>query len=503
MAQVRCPVCGRRDEQELLATTDVDWRDDPVEIVRCSGCGNIVLSAVQPPSVYTEGDWDWYVEQIAGIESIAGMLAKVGAPPGARMLDVGCGYGFGLDTAQEIFGWDGIGLEPSLAAERGREDLGLDIRPGTLDDAFEPDERFDVIFASEVLEHVPDPRAFLGSVHRRLSDAGVFLMTTPDGGVVHADTPMTALYPALSVGAHEFLLTREGLEAALREAGFVANVWIEGVTLGALAARTADALRPTRREADVSTRDLVRYCEGRGATAAAGSPMAVGMAARRVKFAVAGNEFGLAEAALPDLRTAVRDRYGVDLDDPSTTVAIADQHSALIVVHYYVGVIELVHRRNPQLAADHFAAAAAVGLAQYEKHNLYPDPETPLLDLLARCHLALALAQFDPDRVPEALRGMDEAVARGAGDAALAADFRARAEGEVLARQTATGTTRVKARANAARVYRRLARARIPGVAAVARGIRGVVVGGGATPGRPSSGPPASGAAREDDHPIG
>ena len=98
------------------------------------------------------------------------------------MLDVGCGYGFGLDIAQTLFGWKGIGLDPSVAAERGRSELKLDIRPGTLDDAFEPSETFDVIFASEVIEHVPDPRQFLISVEQRLSDQGIFVMSTPDGG---------------------------------------------------------------------------------------------------------------------------------------------------------------------------------------------------------------------------------------------------------------------------------------------------------------------------------
>ena len=209
------PCVGARMTSSCLATTDVPWRDEPAEIVRCGDCGSVVISTVQPPSMYSEADWDWYVEQIAGIEAIAGMLVKVGAPSGSRMLDVGCGYGFGLDTAQVLFGWEGIGLDPSLAAERGRADLGLDIRPGTLDDAFEPEERFDVIFASEVLEHVPDPRAFLTSVHRRLSERGVFLMTTPDADAVTPETPMTVLYPALSVGAHEFLLTRAGLERML------------------------------------------------------------------------------------------------------------------------------------------------------------------------------------------------------------------------------------------------------------------------------------------------
>jgi len=502
-ADVRCPVCSRLQGQELLATTDVPWRDEPVEIVRCGGCGCVIINAVQPPSVYSDADWDLYVELIAGIEAIALMLSKVGAPPGARMLDVGCGYGFGLDIAQVIFKWEGIGLEPSLAAERGRLDLGLDIRSGTLDDAFEPDERFDVIFASEVLEHVPDPRDFLASVFRRLSDDGVFLMTTPDGSIVHPDTPMTVLYPALSIGAHEFLLSRDGLKDMLHDAGFEANVWVEGVTLVALAARSTEALRATRPRANVTTRDLIRYCETRGGAARPGSPLTVGMGSRRMKFAVSGNEFELAKTALPQLRSAVMDRYGIDLDDPSTTLVVADRHPVLVVVHYFVGIFELVQERDPRMAAAHFAAAGAVGRAQYEKHGFYPDPETPMLEFLAFGHLALARAQFDPNGVPDALAQMDETVAHGAGDPESAADYRARAEGEVIARQTVAGTNRVKARAVAARVYRRLSRVRVPGVARAARGVRGALVRGSATPGRPSSGRPASGEARGGDSPSG
>ena len=75
-------------------------------------------------------------------------------------------------------------------------------------------------------------------------------MTTPDAGRRHPGDPDDVLYPALSVGAHEFLLTRAGLERMLGDAGFVAEVWVEGATLRALAARSAEPLRshPSRRD---------------------------------------------------------------------------------------------------------------------------------------------------------------------------------------------------------------------------------------------------------------
>ena len=289
---------------------------------------------------------------------------------------------------------------------------------------------------------------------------------------------MTSLYPALSVGLHGFLLTRDGLERLLREAGLVARVWVEGVTLGEVAARSSTALDASRPDADVTLRQLIGYCERRGSRSASGSAMAVGMAARRMKFAVIGNEFAFADAAYPPLRDALLDRFGIDLDDPSTTLAATDPRSVLVVAHYYVGVLHLVHHRNPELAAEHFVAAAAVAKAQYEKEGLYIDPETPVLEVIALGHQALALAEFDPDAVPSVLAVMDDAVRRGAGTVEIAAEFRGRAERVVAFRGSVRGKVRLRARATAARAYRRLTRAQIPGVATAARLVRGVLVRG-------------------------
>ncbi len=389
----------------------------------------MVLSAVQPPSTYTETDWDWYVEQIASIETIAGVLAKAGAPAGARMLDVGCGFGFGLDIGARVFDWSGIGLDPSIAADRGRAELGLDIRPGTLDDAFAPDERFDVIFASEVLEHVPDPRDFLRAVRRRLTDPGVFLMTTPDGAVVHEGTSITTLFPVLSVGAHEFLVDAPGLERLLRDAGFEVAIWQLGPSLGAVAALTPEALHAARPDAQADLSTLARYCDERARSAPSGSALELGMAARHLKLTTHIAEYRRAKDGLARLGSALEARYGITLE-PDAVAALADPPTVLVPIHYYIGMLTLTDAQDPVRAARHLAAAAAVAKSYFDLHGGYHDPETPLIESLALAHRAVALSRFDPDAVPAALDDLDRALARGAGSAAVVAEPRALALSE-------------------------------------------------------------------------
>jgi len=453
---MQCAVCGRLHAHQLLARVAVHWREEPVEIARCAACDAVILSAVLPPSAYTEADWDWYIEQIAGLEAIADALTATGAPRGRRMLDVGCGYGFALDIARFLFDWEGVGLDPSIVATRGREELELDIRPGTLDDAFEPDERFDVIFSSEVIEHIADPREFLGAVRRRLSPDGVLVLTTPDAAAVTPDTPWTTLYPVLSVGLHEFLVDADGLTRLLEDAGFHAKVWNVGASLRAVAALHPGPLEAVRPDSRVDLVDLARYCDARAADAAPGSALALGMTTRHLKYTVSVGAFDRAIAGLPALRRALLDRYAIGLDDPESVVGCRNAPSVLSIIYFHLGLLRLWHERSPRRAAACFAAAASAGAAQFDIFGQYRDPETPAVEALARCHLALALARFAPHEVDAVLDELERGADRGAGDAQFVADSRARVNAELAIQRSPIKRARRRLRAIAGRARRRL-----------------------------------------------
>jgi SAM-dependent methyltransferase len=427
---VRCPVCGHESGQSVVATAGVDWREAPVHIVRCAGCGSIVMSDVQPPTHYfDELGCNQQVESAAGIEVICELLTKAQRPKGAAMLDVGCGYGFALDLGTFVFGWRGVGLDPSVAAARGREELGLDIRAGYLDSALEAGEVFDVVFGSEVLEHVPDPRAFVGTLADRLAPDGVLLLTTPDSAVVRPDTEPTVLLAALSVGAHVFLVDAPGLERLLRDAGLEAVVWRDGPGLRAIAAHSAAALAAASVTAELSYPDLVRYCDARADSAELGSVLQVGMVARHLKFTVNLGELEWARVGLPRLRTALLARYGVDIEDLDGPFP-PPSRGVLVGIHYFLGILALNGDLDPSRAAGHFAASARIAHTIHAENDGYWDPQIPAFEFVALGNRAIALASTGAKRrtIRDALADVDDAVVRGIGEASAAAEFRAKTE---------------------------------------------------------------------------
>lgn len=106
-------------------------------------------------------------------------------PPGATdVLEVGCGQGgFGARLAQR---YRYVGVEPdatSAQVARSRLDLlgpghGGDVRHGDLS-VLGPDERFDLVCAFEVIEHIEDDRAALRDWADRLRPGGWLLLSTP------------------------------------------------------------------------------------------------------------------------------------------------------------------------------------------------------------------------------------------------------------------------------------------------------------------------------------
>lgn len=88
---------------------------------------------------------------------IDGAVMWLGTSCRGRLLDVGCGNGIFLATMKEL-GWEVAGVEPDRQAARvAREQFGLNVHVGTLEEAGFADGTFDAITMSHVVEHLADP----------------------------------------------------------------------------------------------------------------------------------------------------------------------------------------------------------------------------------------------------------------------------------------------------------------------------------------------------------
>jgi SAM-dependent methyltransferase len=97
-----------------------------------------------------------------------------------RLLDVGSGYGSFLNFARE-HGWEVQGLDVSrFAAEQVQRRYQIHVTVGTLEGAAFPDDHFDVIHMSHVLEHLPDPVGALAEVKRVMKPGGLLGIEVPN-----------------------------------------------------------------------------------------------------------------------------------------------------------------------------------------------------------------------------------------------------------------------------------------------------------------------------------
>lgn len=146
---------------------------------------------------------------------------RSGVRPGDRALDLGCGDGtFTAELARA--GARAVGVEVAEAALRRARDRnrGLEFRLAPIDGPL-PFEvaTFDLVWASEVLEHVADTARWLSEVRRVLAPAGRLLLTTPSHGRVRIGLGGIERFSE-PLGDHLHLYSRRSLADLLSEFGF-------------------------------------------------------------------------------------------------------------------------------------------------------------------------------------------------------------------------------------------------------------------------------------------
>jgi SAM-dependent methyltransferase len=206
---------------------------DRIEVASCNRCHsaftlNASEAIIPYPSTETallDANFIYliyhYLELVSGLDWKLPLLDRLPFHRFNSVLEIGCNVGVTLDYCQTAWGTDVLGLEPSAYGAKGAELLDLPIFNAYSHEAQELNDRgFSLVYCTEVLEHAPNPLAFLKELHTYLEPGGILLITTPCSSALHKDTPPGALYAVLSPGAHYFVLSQKQLRQLALEAGF-------------------------------------------------------------------------------------------------------------------------------------------------------------------------------------------------------------------------------------------------------------------------------------------
>jgi SAM-dependent methyltransferase len=319
-----CPNCGDVEAKAILCLAAPGGSDRPWRLLSCPGCSAGFYEDQAVPDYADEGmsgaSTTYFIQQGAALGFFGDILGRLRKPAGARYVEIGCGFGFGLDIARHAFGWQARGMDPGALSKVGRRLLDVDIDPVYFDPSTVPDTSCDIVMATEVLEHLPTPVSFLRDIRRGLASGGVAVLTTPDVAAVRPAIEKPVLHATLSVGAHLVLQSTASFEGALRRAGFAhVRVLSDGWRLTAFASDTPlDLEEDSARRKDITLRYLLARAEAREEP----DDLFIGFAGRAYVDAVDAQEWGVASRLWSRLDRGLRARYGFEIDDLMGTPAL-------------------------------------------------------------------------------------------------------------------------------------------------------------------------------------
>jgi 2-polyprenyl-6-hydroxyphenyl methylase/3-demethylubiquinone-9 3-methyltransferase len=108
---------------------------------------------------------------------------KLDCLAGLRMLDIGCGCGI-LSEPLARLGAQMIGADPSAeniavaSAHAKQSGVAVDYRGTTAEELADANERFDLVLAMEVVEHVADVKAFVATCASMVKPGGLMIVAT-------------------------------------------------------------------------------------------------------------------------------------------------------------------------------------------------------------------------------------------------------------------------------------------------------------------------------------
>lgn len=163
-------------------------------------------------------------------KALFGLLPK--DPEGKRLLDIGCGVG---DIAYYLKrrGFSVKGIDFSKVAVQKSKEKGIDAGICDVDQVglpFEGDS-FDVIWATDVIEHVFDPMNLISEMARVIKPSGEIFITVPNDFNVYArlliaikgHSIQSGIYRRFGISKHHTFFSYELLKFMLQKHGMHIN----------------------------------------------------------------------------------------------------------------------------------------------------------------------------------------------------------------------------------------------------------------------------------------
>jgi 2-polyprenyl-6-hydroxyphenyl methylase/3-demethylubiquinone-9 3-methyltransferase len=151
------------------------------------------------------------------------------AQNGVRVLDAGCGEGEFLEFfAKQGHNVYGVDVAEEAVHRARRRSTTASVQVGSLEEVLPfPPGFFDLVWCSEVLEHLFDIRAALLEVSRLVKDHGFFVLTTPYHGFCkNLAISLFRFEKHFDIfGPHIRFFTKQSLSTCLTLAGFEARRW--------------------------------------------------------------------------------------------------------------------------------------------------------------------------------------------------------------------------------------------------------------------------------------
>jgi SAM-dependent methyltransferase len=401
-----CPICANVSVKHSVVKVANPLGNPPVlEFFMCPGCRSLFPHPFNPPSYHLDEHPQmhakFYAELGAGIDSMIGPLVAVSRHlKVTTFIDVGCGFGYTVDFARRILGWDAHGIDPGEYARIGKNVLHIPIAHEILGHGSRYDARmFDFVFSGEVLEHVTDPHDFLRVIFNTVKPGGCLILTTPSAEFVTGIEWPERVLAALSPGYHSMLFSKGGLIAALGRAGF-SDVKVErqNERLVASAGRGVDA--PALSWGTSTSYIYIRYLEALF-NSDAEYYVRHGAAYRLFKELVNRGEFAPACAVWVKLESELVRQYDSKLLDAANLERLPDIVDSfedygkvapyfLSCLLFYRGMFFLNADNAPHQAAVTFAAAERLMVREIQKPQAW-FIETASLLWTTRYHKGVAL----------------------------------------------------------------------------------------------------------------